>query len=112
MDYDNREWGRINPVDYVPFFGVMYRIYWWLMARRGRYLESTAEDGDPAQWHRAAMSEVNRLILSLIFTAAFGVFMLAGGGKLGFKYALVTVIVGVFFHRFGTAVANAFGVGS
>jgi len=97
MEVDNRDWGRPNPVDYVPVAGVLYRCYWCWIARRGRRAERT----EP--WKGAVRSEYGRLFVALAFTAALGIFIALGGIETEPAGALVPALVfalaGVFVHR-------------
>lgn len=99
MDPDNRDWGRRNPVDYVPVAGFLYRFYWCLVARRGHRVCALSEAGD---WRDAASAEKGRLFVASAFTAALGVFVTLYDGD-GYEDALVPALVvalaGVFVHR-------------
>lgn len=98
MDAENRDWGRANPVDYVPVVGLLYRSYWCMVARRGQRLGS-----DAASWRDAARAERGRLFVAAGFTVALIVFFALGGVRGDFEPALVSsVIVAlsvVFVHR-------------
>lgn len=96
MDARNRDWGRPNPVDYVPVAGVFYRCYWCWIARRG--LRSEGNDA----WRNAVRSEYGRLFVAVVFTLALFVFVALGGAS-GDASALVPALTlafaGVFIHR-------------
>jgi hypothetical protein len=96
MDARNRDWGRPNPVDYVPVAGVFYRCYWCYIAKRG--LRSERTDA----WRNAVKSEYGRLFVALFFTAALVVFFALGGidaGTPALVPALTFALAGVFVHR-------------
>jgi hypothetical protein len=96
MDARNRDWGRPNPVDYVPVVGVFYRCYWCWIARRGFRSEET----EP--WRNAVRSEYGRLFVALSATAALFVFVALGGtteDASALVPALVFALAGVFVHR-------------
>jgi TRAP-type C4-dicarboxylate transport system permease large subunit len=96
MDSRNRDWGRPNPVDYVPVAGVFYRCYWCWIARRGFRSEKT----EP--WRKAVRSEYGRLFVALSVTAALVVFVALGGTTeeaSALVPALVFALAGVFVHR-------------
>ena len=96
MDARNRDWGRPNPVDYVPVAGVVYRCYWCFIAKRGLRSEET----EP--WRDAVRSEYGRLFVSLSFTVALVVFVALGGtteDASALVPALVFALAGVFVHR-------------
>ncbi|MFP4174529.1 MAG: hypothetical protein ACLFSW_01955 [Halobacteriales archaeon] len=99
MNADNRDWGRANPVDYVPVAGFAYRFYWCLVARRGQSDCDRSEAGD---WRDAASAEKGRLFVASAFTVALGVFVALHDGG-GFESALVPALLvalgGVFVHR-------------
>ncbi|MDZ7688970.1 MAG: hypothetical protein U5J64_09665 [Halobacteriales archaeon] len=97
MEVDNRDWGRPNPVDYVPVAGVLYRCYWCVIAERGHRAERT----EP--WRKAVRGEYGRLFVALAFTFALGVFVGLGGTDVEATRALVpaltVALTGVFVHR-------------
>ncbi len=98
MDAENRDWGRANPVDYVPVVGLVYRFYWCMVARRGQRLGS-----DAASWRDAARAERGRLFVAFGFTVALGVFVVLDGVSGEAESALVPAVVValsvVFLHR-------------
>jgi hypothetical protein len=99
MDADNRDWGRANPVDYVPVAGLVYRFYWCLVARRGH---SMSDRSDAEGWREAAGAEKGRLFVASSFTASLGVFaaLIDGGGvESALVPALLVALGGVFVHR-------------
>lgn len=96
MDAQNRDWGRPNPVDYVPVAGVFYRCYWCYIAKRG--LRSEGTDA----WKNAVNSEYGRLFVAVTFTLALVVFVALGGASedaSGLVPALTFALAGVFVHR-------------
>jgi len=99
MDSENRDWGRANPIDYVPVAGFAYRLYWCLIARRGQRLSERSEaDG----WRAAARAEKGRLFVASVFTVALGVFVALGGAsdaREAWVPALIVALAGVFVHR-------------
>ena len=98
MQVENRDWGQINPVDYVPFIGVIYRCYWCVIARRGKQEGKEKDD-----WGEALRGEGGRLFVALFFTAAVVVFVALGGTGGETSPALVPALTvalgGVFLHR-------------
>lgn len=115
MDVENREWGRTNPLDYVPFVGTAYRTYWWAIARRGarrnmRGVTGDDED-DPEEWRAASHRELSRLLLSLVFTLGFGVLVVIGvvrDFETGLRPAVLFVIAGVFVYKAASITARVF----
>jgi len=101
MRVENRDWGRMNPIDYVPVVGVLYRSYWCYVAKRGQRTKGEAADSDA--WKRALRSEYGRLFVASGFTAALGVFVALGGTEgepgRGLVPALTLALGGVFVHR-------------
>ncbi|MDY6764116.1 MAG: hypothetical protein SV377_00245 [Halobacteria archaeon] len=98
MDAEKRDWGRINPIDYVPLVGIGYRIYWWMVARRGEL--ETNED----EWRVAATKELSRLFIALVFTVGFGVFVILflfgdGGYESALRPSVLFILVGIFVHK-------------
>lgn len=96
MDARNRDWGRPNPLDYVPVAGLFYRCYWCYIAKRG--LRSEGNDA----WRNAVRSEYGRLFVSVVFTLALVVFVVLGGtadDASALVPALVFALAGVFVHR-------------
>lgn len=116
MDVDNREWGRTNPLDYVPFIGTAYRTYWWAIARRGarRYGRRGGTDddeGDGEGWRKASHRELSRLLLSLVFTLGFGLLVVLSvvrDFETGLRPAVLFVIAGVFVYKSVSIVMNVF----
>lgn len=98
MEAENRDWGRANPIDYVPVVGLLYRSYWCLIARRGQRLGSDSEG-----WRDAARAERGRLFVAAGFTVALAVFVALGGTRGTVERALVPAAVValsvVFVHR-------------
>lgn len=115
MDVDNRDWGRTNPLDYIPFIGTAYRTYWWAIARRGEKLNgrhSGGRDGESEEWRKASHSELNRLLLSLVFTLGFGLFLVlfeVRGLENGLRPAVLFIILGVFIHKSASILVSMFG---
>lgn len=105
MDADNREWGRKNPLDYVPFLGTAYRTYWWAIARRGAKRHRTGvneEREERREWREASHRELSRLLLSLVFTLGFGVLVVLSvvrDFETGLRPAVLFVIAGVFVYK-------------
>lgn len=101
MRVENRDWGRMNPVDYVPIVGVLYRSYWCYVAKRGQRAQGEAADSEA--WRDAVRGEYGRLFVAFGFTAALGVFLTLGGTETEPARALVpalTLALGVVFvHR-------------
>ena len=96
MDARNRDWGRPNPLDYVPVAGVFYRCYWCWIARRGLRAEGTET------WRSAVRDEYGRLFVAVVFTVALVVFFAVGGASedaSALVPALVFALAGVFVHR-------------
>jgi hypothetical protein len=97
MRVENRNWGRPNPVDYVPVAGLVYRFYWLLVARRGM------KSGETQLWSDAVRSELGRLFVAGGFTAALAVFVAFGGIRGTVERALIPALVvglaSVFLHR-------------
>lgn len=96
MDVLNRDWGRPNPVDYVPVAGVFYRCYWCYIAKRGLRAEGTEA------WRRAVHREYGRLFVAGVSTVALVVFFALGGVSEDVSAvvpALTFALAGVFVHR-------------
>jgi hypothetical protein len=99
MDVENRDWGRANPVDYVPVAGLVYRFYWFLVARRGHRACSRSEAD---VWRTATRAEKGRLFVASAFTVALGVFVArdpSSGVESALVPALIVALAGVFVHR-------------
>lgn len=99
MDVENRDWGRANPVDYVPVVGLIYRFYWCLVARRGHRAGSRSEAD---VWRSASRAEKGRLFVASAFTTALGVFIVrdpSSGVESALVPALLVALAGVFVHR-------------
>ncbi|MDY6774599.1 MAG: hypothetical protein SV253_00670 [Halobacteria archaeon] len=88
MEKSKRDWGRSSLIDYLPFLGVTYRIYWLLLARRGA---SESESAD--EWKEASRNETSRLFVSSVFSLGWALV------AVNHRIALVAVIAGVFLHR-------------
>ncbi len=97
MRVENREWGRMNPIDFVPVVGLLYRCYWCYVAKRGQRAQ-----GEEA-WSDAVAGEFGRLFVASGFTVALGVFVALGGTETEPTRALVPALTlalgGVFVHR-------------
>lgn len=100
MRVENRDWGRMNPIDFVPVVGVLYRCYWCYVAKRGQRAQCEAAS---EAWRDAVRGEYGRLFVASGFTAALGVFLTLGGTETEAGRALVpalTLALGVVFvHR-------------
>lgn len=101
MEVENRDWGRPNPVDFVPVLGMAYRLYWMLTAWRG--LRSAGGD-----WSVALRLERYRFALAVLVTAGLGLFLALGADRAAAKPALLLVLIGLFMHK----AAAAFGLGA
>lgn len=63
------------------------------------------------QWMRASHKELSRLLLSLVFTVGFGVFVVlfvVRDLESGLRPALLFVIAGVFVHKAVSILLNVF----
>ncbi|XGI83739.1 hypothetical protein ACEU6E_00375 [Halorutilales archaeon Cl-col2-1] len=88
MEKSKRDWGRSSLVDYVPFLGVVHRVYWLWIARRG---SSESESAD--EWKEASRNETSRLFVSSVFSLGWSLL------AVNHRVAIVVVITGVFLHR-------------
>lgn len=91
----------MNPIDFVPVVGVLYRCYWCYVAKSGQRAQGRVANSDA--WRDAVRGEYGRLFVASGFTAALGVFLSLGGTETEPGRALVpavTLALGfVFVHR-------------
>lgn len=87
MEVDSRDWGRPSLVDYVPFFGAVYRFYWWRVAAAG----------EGGRWRVAGRNELRRATVPLSISAASLVLLSPHRDAAG--YAVTVALTGFLVYR-------------